>query len=79
MARALVILGFACVLAAAEAPDWHNAGIVDTRHSPYAKLHPVPVRAVHMREGFWTSRMRVNVERSIPHHAGFARTARRGG
>ena len=42
------------------------AQVVDTSRSPYAKLHPVPVGAVRMRDGFWTPRMRINVERSIP-------------
>jgi DUF1680 family protein len=29
-------------------------------------VHSVPVRAVHMRDGFWAARMETNVERSIP-------------
>lgn len=66
MDRALFSLFFACLLPAATPPDWHNAGIVDTRNSPYAKLHGVPVRAVRMGSGFWALRMRINVERSIP-------------
>ena len=41
-------------------------GILDLDHSPHAALHTVPVRAVHMRDGFWTSRMRINVDKSIP-------------
>ena len=47
-------------------PPWREQGLVHTRHSPHARLHDVPVRAVTMQEGFWSSRMRVNVERSIP-------------
>ena len=35
-------------------------------HSPGAKLHNVPVRAVTLRDGFWAGRRKVNVERSIP-------------
>jgi DUF1680 family protein len=52
----------------AEAPDtpWKSQGIIHTSSSPYAKLHSVPVRAVKMGEGFWTARMRTNVEQSIP-------------
>ena len=34
--------------------------------SPQARLRCVPVRAVQMGEGFWSPRMRINVERSIP-------------
>jgi hypothetical protein len=41
-------------------------GITDLDHSPYVKLHTVPIRAVRMGDGFWSQRMRVNVERSIP-------------
>src|ERR1700742_3565801 len=48
-------------------PDkWKDAGVVDTSHSPYAKLHPVPVRAVTVEEGFWSKRRKTNLEASIP-------------
>jgi DUF1680 family protein len=66
MHRALFSLLLACLLAAAAPPDGRDAGIVDTRHSPYARQHGVPVRAVRMGAGFWASRMAVNAERSIP-------------
>lgn len=45
---------------------WQDAGVVETTHSPYAKLNPVPVRAVKMQTGFWKTRMDVNREVSIP-------------
>lgn len=45
---------------------WELQGIVHVTSSPYAKLHAVPVHAVKMGEGFWSSRMKTNVERSIP-------------
>lgn len=45
---------------------WKDAGVVDVSHSPYAKLRPVPVRAVEMQEGFWSKRRVTNVESSIP-------------
>ena len=48
------------------AQDWRSQGILHLDHSPYAKLRSVPVRAVTMGEGFWSPRMRVNLERSIP-------------
>jgi uncharacterized protein len=55
------------LLAAQTAPgDWKSAGVVDDSHSPYAKLHGVPIRAVKMRDGFWTARRKANVEKSIP-------------
>jgi hypothetical protein len=46
--------------------SWKSEGIINTAASPYAKLHSVPIRAVRMGEGFWSSRMRTNVEQSIP-------------
>jgi len=42
------------------------AQVVDTGSSPHARVHPVPIRAVKLQEGFWAGRMRVNVESSIP-------------
>jgi len=41
-------------------------GVVDVDHSPYAKLHSVPIRAVKMGDGFWAARRQANVEKSIP-------------
>src|SRR5947209_1880272 len=45
--------------------DWH-AGVLDLSHSLNARLHPVPVQAVHLGDGFWTERRRVTTERSLP-------------
>ncbi|MCL5745825.1 MAG: glycoside hydrolase family 127 protein, partial [Acidobacteria bacterium] len=42
------------------------AQVVDATRSPFAKVHPVPIKAVGMGEGFWSPRMRANVARSIP-------------
>jgi uncharacterized protein len=47
-------------------PDWADAGIIATRHSPYAKLKSVPVRAVTIQPGFWSKRRQTNVEASLP-------------
>jgi hypothetical protein len=52
--------------ALAQAPDVKSRGVIDTTKSPHATLHSVPVEAVKMGDGFWTPRMKVNVERSIP-------------
>jgi DUF1680 family protein len=41
-------------------------GVVSVAHSPHAKLHAVPIRAVTMGEGFWSARRAINVEKSIP-------------
>jgi len=48
------------------ADDWRQEGIIYLDHSPHAVLHPVPVRAVKLGDGFWRQRQQVNVERSIP-------------
>ena len=40
--------------------------MIDVGHSPHVKLHTVPIRAVRMDDGFWSARMRINVESSIP-------------
>ncbi|MGD0361418.1 MAG: beta-L-arabinofuranosidase domain-containing protein [Bryobacteraceae bacterium] len=57
-----------CVLplALAAGDDWQSAGVVNVTHSPYAKLHAVPIRAVTMGDGFWSARRAINVDQSIP-------------
>jgi len=46
--------------------DWRDQGVIYLDHSLNARLHPVPVQAVHMADGFWSSRRRVTTERSLP-------------
>ena len=46
--------------------DWKNAGVIDLSKSPHAKLKTVPVRAVVIREGFWSQRRKTNLLSSIP-------------
>ena len=46
--------------------NWKAQGIIYLDHSSNAAMHPVPVRAVKLGDGFWQPRRRVNVERSIP-------------
>lgn len=41
-------------------------GIIDTTNSPNFRLRAVPVPAIRLREGFWHSLQRGNVERGIP-------------
>ena len=48
------------------ADEWKDQGILNLDHSPNAVMHPVPVRAVTLTEGFWYARRKTNVERSIP-------------
>lgn len=51
--------------AGAQTP-WRDQGVIHTQSSPHAKLRSIPVRAVRVGEGFWGTRLRVNVETSIP-------------
>ncbi|MGB7494571.1 MAG: beta-L-arabinofuranosidase domain-containing protein [Candidatus Acidiferrum sp.] len=46
--------------------NWKNEGVLFVDHSPYAKLHSVPVHAVTITEGFWGKRREINVDNSIP-------------
>jgi uncharacterized protein len=66
--RVAICAAIAASLALAQSrPDaWSSQGVIYLAGSPYAKLHTVPIHAVHMGPGFWEARMRVNVERSIP-------------
>src|SRR5207253_3377690 len=41
-------------------------GVLYLSHSLNARLHPVPVEAVRLNEGFWSSRRKVTTERSLP-------------
>ena len=40
--------------------------VVDTSQSPHARLRPVPVAAVSIRDDFWAPRMRRNQEATLP-------------
>jgi hypothetical protein len=65
-------LAGACLAFADAAPAqmgneaWKAEGIINTSASSKAQLHSVPIRAVTMGDGFWSQRMRTNVEDSIP-------------
>ncbi|MBV8571618.1 MAG: glycoside hydrolase family 127 protein [Acidobacteriaceae bacterium] len=41
-------------------------GVLYLDHSLNARLHTVPVQAVHLSDGFWSARRRVTTERSLP-------------
>jgi hypothetical protein len=45
---------------------WRDAGVIDLSRSPFAKLKPVPVRAVVIQDGFWSRRRNINLTSSIP-------------
>jgi DUF1680 family protein len=65
-----VIVALCCTgLAALAQPGsdaWRSEGVIGVDHSPHVTLHSVPIRAVRMDDGFWSARMRINVEHSIP-------------
>jgi len=45
---------------------WRDAGVIDLSNSRYAKLKTVPVRAVVIRDGFWSKRRKTNLMSSLP-------------
>jgi len=45
---------------------WRDEGVLNLAHSPQAKLRNLPVRAVTIRDGFWSKRRATNVASSIP-------------
>jgi DUF1680 family protein len=53
-------------LLAEERQDWNRSGVIDLSHSPFAKLQTVPIRAVVIRDGFWSQRRKTNLSSSIP-------------
>lgn len=46
--------------------DWKDAGVLDLSKSPHARLKSVPVRAVTIKDGFWSQRRKTNLDSSIP-------------
>jgi len=46
--------------------EWKSEGVLYLNHSLNARLHPVPIQAVHLGDGFWTARRKVTTERSLP-------------
>jgi len=40
--------------------------VVDTTHSRFARLKPVPLTAVTLDDGFWAPRLRINGEVTLP-------------
>ncbi|MBV8552975.1 MAG: glycoside hydrolase family 127 protein [Acidobacteriaceae bacterium] len=45
---------------------WKDQGVIYLDHSLNARLHSVPVQAVHLSDGFWSARRKVTTERSLP-------------
>ncbi len=63
---AFTLLTYAICFAAQSPPDWKQEGVIYVGRSLNARLHPVPIQAVHMGDGFWAARRRVTTERSLP-------------
>lgn len=43
-----------------------SAVVVDTSHSPHARLRPVPLTDVTLNDNFWAPRRRINQEKTLP-------------
>ncbi|MBV8810354.1 MAG: glycoside hydrolase family 127 protein [Acidobacteriaceae bacterium] len=67
---ALAASALVCSVAASSAQvqpgDWRSQGVIYLDSSLNARLHPVPIQAVHMGDGFWKARRNVTTERSLP-------------
>ncbi len=46
--------------------DRTREGVIYLDHSLNARLHPVPVQAVHLGDGFWSVRRAITTEKSLP-------------
>ena len=51
---------------AATPPDWREQGVIYLDRSLNARLRSLPVQAVSLNTGFWSTRRRVTTERSLP-------------
>jgi len=65
---ALAIAGVGLVTLQGEGPKdpWRSEGVIYLDHSLNARLHPVPLQAVRLGDGFWAGRRKVTTERSLP-------------
>ena len=66
MIRAYVAFALLIPALSAQPPNPPDHGIVNLSRSAHAQMQTIPIHAVKMGEGFWTPRMRVNIEKSIP-------------
>ena len=64
--RTFLLLCVVAPVALAADGGWQSEGVVSVAHSPYAKLHTVPIHAVKLGAGFWSARRAANVDKSIP-------------
>jgi uncharacterized protein len=74
LAAAITVVAFLVLGAPGQRDNWNNLGsdnwkkqgVIYLDNSLNARLHPVPVSAVHLGDGFWSARRNVTVERSLP-------------
>jgi DUF1680 family protein len=65
-AAGALVLCFVVVAKENGLASWNQQGVIFLDDSPNARQHPVPVQAVHVSEGFWSSRRRAVTDRSLP-------------
>jgi DUF1680 family protein len=68
-AAALFLLGpLLAAQGSSSAPpaSWNDQGVIYLDRSLNARVHTVPLRAVHMGDGFWSARRKVTTEKSLP-------------
>ena len=46
--------------------SWNDQGVIYLDRSLNARVHTVPLRVVHMGDGFWSGRRKVTTEKSLP-------------
>ncbi len=66
LAATVLVCGAVALTAQAPSDGWKSQGVIYLDNSLNARLHPVPVQAVHMGDGFWSARRKITTERSLP-------------
>ena len=65
---ACLAAGSLCPLFAFEqpSPEWASQGVIALNHSLNARMHPLPVSALRIPDGFWAVRRKPGAERILP-------------
>lgn len=60
--------GSLCIVFAREqpSPEWASQGVIALNHSLNARMHPLPVSALKIPDGFWAVRRKPGAERILP-------------
>jgi len=63
-----IVAASLCIVFALEqpSPEWMSQGVIALNHSLNARMHPAPVTAVKVTEGFWAIRRKSGAERMLP-------------